>query len=977
MARNGKHKSKELPRLGANTKAASAPGVSNAQNSPIEDRLFGAAEGGTNDIPGFFTRHRALTVLAAWASMYFLDKLDVLPIELFFFTFFSASLFANTFGVSAVVFYTLATAISAISVAVMHFVPYVATSFLSSVVVYSFLTWELHGLDSVGIAMTAAMALGRLATPWCSLVPSAVRRLIAAYCTTFGAFWLAYKNISQVPSCIDILCGLFGIVPPAPPRVTISQVTDTSVCLMWDAGEPSGVSKSSLSHAGGLVERYEVEVNNRIVGGCGCFERSLLISGLEPGSLHRFRLWSISTDGCRSPSDPTLVRTNSRAEASVDNGDDSIPTSPNTDRLIVKAGMPLKELQSLREEIEAISRSAAEAETAAEVIQARVDEKRDLVQQQLHELREKKRTIEEKQASQKQVIQELKDEKRAVEQQRSSLEQEVRAVSLQKKKRLSDAKRRESRRAKRSADLDKLKQEIQKEGAEFQRCKGSLDNAIESAKQEISEMRGRLIEASKEKRELEEQVEHKRKTLEDQRAKSAQLEEKMRRLLKEKRKSLDAPRPAPAVLMDSSKPLRQATTPITSSELATARPGRRSPAHGVGSGDWARRLENRKSFDMIPRQLCKDLGPSGLSQTSVGGGAVYAPLLPQQALLRQKQNHRDTLYRQKPGPNSHPALPYSRTAGDGLSALTAVASPSLLSQSYHQTAVVDVQQQQQPLALGKAASYGTSVPSVPVVNPSPLGAGVTAFSGAPHINNAQSAREGGIPSVVAAPRFSPLPVPQRVTLMQSMVGPSAVSATPAMSAAASTSSRSSMLSVIPRSPSTAESSAFSILKDTDLAYPTPDRSRFSWGASPLREESSISTTSVDFTRLVGRRSVSPHKPFGEDTFESSRPQLTMSRFHTYFVQSKHSPPDGGLAAGRYGMPPGLDNHAQAASKQIQQHLDGNLEEQHQHQQRQQSALEMTTGILSPPSHSEDDLRLVHHCQSSDRAMEAAHCDLDA
>ncbi|KAJ1739344.1 hypothetical protein LPJ68_004766 [Coemansia sp. RSA 1086] len=205
----------------------------------------------------FFSRHRATTALVAWAGVSIFDTADIrMPAEWLVFTLFSFSVFAQVFGMSILLFVALTTAMAVLNVLMYYLFPFSVTSLLSTLVVCMLLVRGVHGLDTKGWAVTALMSLSRLSTPWCEILPDYLQAPVAAYCASFGILWIVYHSSSRLERLIDPLCLLLGVIPPIAPRLSLVEVGNSSVIVSWStdlsllaAAEPEASRNSSSSLA--------------------------------------------------------------------------------------------------------------------------------------------------------------------------------------------------------------------------------------------------------------------------------------------------------------------------------------------------------------------------------------------------------------------------------------------------------------------------------------------------------------------------------------------------------------------------------------------------------------------------------------------------------------------------------------------------------------------------------------------------------
>ncbi|RKP04437.1 hypothetical protein THASP1DRAFT_33798, partial [Thamnocephalis sphaerospora] len=130
-------------------------------------------------------RHKALTVLAAWLVVLLLDYCSYVPTEWFFFAYFTLTVLAQSveFGFPALLLFSASMVIA--DTVVFMTMPFGYLCLASSSVVHAFLVNGLHGLDTKGWLLAAAMTAARFYIPWYTVLPPTFMAPIAAHCTAF------------------------------------------------------------------------------------------------------------------------------------------------------------------------------------------------------------------------------------------------------------------------------------------------------------------------------------------------------------------------------------------------------------------------------------------------------------------------------------------------------------------------------------------------------------------------------------------------------------------------------------------------------------------------------------------------------------------------------------------------------------------------------------------------------------------------
>lgn len=458
----------------------------------------------------FFINHRSLSAMVAWAGVTVFDMLDLhMPAEWLVFTFFSFSVFVQTFGMSILLFIALTAMITVLNVTVFYTVPFAATSLFSTMVVCMLLVRGVHGLDGRGWALTAFMTLLRLRTPWCAILPGYLQAPIAAYCTSFGALWLTYHNSRRLVRLADPLCLVLGILPPTAPQIVVVDIAQDSALLTW---KPQSIPSSTDSVHNGTVRdaqvaRYEIELNGHVVGKCKAPEEQITIYGLAPATIYQIRLWAISNSRGRTPSMPVFVRTIDSEP--TENKD--LTAGDTQHQRQQRQKEPVVDTAALKAEVEQAQNTIDELEADISELQTKAEEEKNVLQKELAEWTDRRKVEDEAHAAEREKIRILEATKRRLENEKAQRDREM-ADALAKRQRALDRINEQERLAKeRLSKAKEIEDTIERELSNFSQRQAELKKEIVAMKAETERTNQELAQLSKEEAKLSAMAKNKRK----------------------------------------------------------------------------------------------------------------------------------------------------------------------------------------------------------------------------------------------------------------------------------------------------------------------------------------------------------------------------------------------------------------------------------------------------------------------------------
>ncbi|KAJ1945705.1 hypothetical protein GGF37_001561 [Kickxella alabastrina] len=566
--------------------------AANGSAGDEEDEISRMIEAWWDQILAFFVRHRATSAVAVWLGVYIFDTMDLhMPAEWLVFTFFSFSVFVQAFGMSVLLFTALTAAMTALNVVIYCFVPFATTSLLSTIVVCMLLVRGVHGLDAKGWAVTILMSMSRMHTPWCEILPDYLQAPIAAYCTSFGILWLAYHHACGLERLLDPLCMALGIIPPLPPRVSVVEIHSDSVLISWFApfsgGAPeiarsdtavaaqdaptlttqlstNGISpttstfdtspacRGTLSASGfsnpgpspmlsigrlitidrrllpeACVSKFDVEVNGNIVGSCKSSESYTKIDGLKPAAMYQLRVWAVSESRGRAPSLPVFVTTLAASEPQSREKDASAKN-----KAMDSAPVDIEQMQ--REIREKQQELLSKEQTIAE-LKAKADSERNQHQQAIAELRAQRKAEEKASTEQREVIREMEIQKRRLDKEKSKLAKAILDTQAQKKQALDKLRDRERQAEEHARNAKSLADTVEQERKDHNQQQAELNTTISTLKSEVQKATQKLDSLNCEQSELAEKLKQKRRELASQEKRNGEMGSQLNDTLQKQR----------------------------------------------------------------------------------------------------------------------------------------------------------------------------------------------------------------------------------------------------------------------------------------------------------------------------------------------------------------------------------------------------------------------------------------------------------
>ncbi|PIA16562.1 hypothetical protein COEREDRAFT_8349 [Coemansia reversa NRRL 1564] len=835
----------------------------------------------------FFVQHRATAAFAVWLGVFIFDIMDLhMPAEWLVFTFFSFSVFVQAFGMSVLLFTALTAAMTILNVAVYHLLPFSVNSLLSTVVVCMLLVRGVHGLDSRGWAVTALMSLSRLSTPWCEILPDYLRAPVAAYCASFGLLWIIYHSSSHLERLLDPLCLLLGVIPPLTPQVYIVEICDTNIVVGWpqDSGqcrsiavghdtcettnsicadssepvastlpassvplllEPTTAADQSLAgfgssandsivKLGGLVavdrrqlpeaqvSHYEVEVNGRIVGSCGHNDVATRICDLQPETTYQIRVWAISQSRGRAPSAPVFVKTLSTHESLAQ--DRSLLGQQNRHQSL--DGLPA-DLDVLNEEIVASEREIGELNESTEALKVKTETECGELQKAIAELRTRRKEEDNAKAAQRDMIREVEAEKRLLDKEKVKLKSEIAEIASRKQRALDRRRDMEKQTTDYLQSVDLIRAKMERERRDHVHEQAELKSTISELKLEIQKTNQRLDSLSEEQTDITKDLATKQTALAAQDTDNSALDATVKRLVRRRRQLRASQKEAATNVTRLQTEIGSLTSQLNEATL------HRKKLESL----VARRKQTSQNLSAIARPLPVHpsfIGTSGFDQRSlIMPERTYTPSYPGYSITSVPQNNYSATSRNNTGATSvwhkqasSNVAPFASHAPEAslLFSRSTEHSRTSTTTDHGYNSTLPRQSSEFGDLVGQLDRKGLAFVSGP---PASSSLTQSAFIGNDKFTSLSTVGAPGIPHNPVSTGSAAYTIPRPSSVIGSAVAaPSSVAGTVYGQHLQRVTlwENELLLPSSSLSTSTAESSALSILKDTDLAYPTPKRS---------------------------------------------------------------------------------------------------------------------------------------------------------
>ncbi|KAJ1994415.1 hypothetical protein GGI25_004426 [Coemansia spiralis] len=281
------------------------------------------------------------------------------------------------------------------------------------------------------------------------------------------------------------------------------------------------------------VSYYEIEVDGHIVGKCKPDNGYAKVQGLRPASMYQIRVWAISESRGRAPSLPVFVSTHSIKDPAAKDNSKSLRQRQNGEATPI-------DIDHLRKEIGASQLTIKELEGSISNLKERAEQERSRLQKEIAELRSKRKEEESAKSLQRDKIRELEAEKRQLDKEKALLEKEITAARARKQKSLDRIHEQEKQAAVYMRSAKTLEETMKRERRDHDQKQAELKSTIATLKAEVEKSKARLDSLSSQHTDLSEKLKSKRAELSAQDKRNADLNAKVREVDKKRQKKKEA-----------------------------------------------------------------------------------------------------------------------------------------------------------------------------------------------------------------------------------------------------------------------------------------------------------------------------------------------------------------------------------------------------------------------------------------------------
>ncbi|KAJ3108541.1 hypothetical protein HDU97_000823 [Phlyctochytrium planicorne] len=285
---------------------------------------------------------------------------------------------------------------------------------------------------------------------------------------------MAWKLMFLMYRRFDVFTGFFGISSPGIPIVTVREISDTSFKIHWwvppashttstnaanppaapflgtklgaplpDSAPPKSGTDSTDQSASSEsdVKKHLIEVNGLIIGESSKDEICVVVTGLNPETQYRIRVWAVSTKRLKSPSGGVLIKTlpakpavaeNAQTiEASASSKDETIQELDDThltpEAIKEKEALLDNEIDTLTVELEQLFRHQHEINVQMQSAEMQFKREEESLREELERLRESRKQGDLVRAEHKTRLKQLEDSKKELDTLKNRYEKEVKA----------------------------------------------------------------------------------------------------------------------------------------------------------------------------------------------------------------------------------------------------------------------------------------------------------------------------------------------------------------------------------------------------------------------------------------------------------------------------------------------------------------------------------------------------------------------
>ncbi|KAJ1724827.1 hypothetical protein LPJ53_000963 [Coemansia erecta] len=279
------------------------------------------------------------------------------------------------------------------------------------------------------------------------------------------------------------------------------------------------------------IAYYDVEVNGHIVGSCKPSESYSKIQGLKPATMYQLRLWAVSESRGRAPSLPIFVSTLAHSQI---HSDDQCSSCPHH----IDGSSPEK-IEHMRSSIQQTEKSLKDFETTISDLRAQSEEERSKLQKEIAELRAQRKAEESSRAAQKERIREMEAQKRSLDRDKAKLSKDISDAQAQRQKTLEKLRDQEMQAENYLRNAKSLEATMERERRDHSQQQAELKTTIGALKAEVQKAKQKFDSLSTEQSTLSEKLKHKRSALAAQEKRNTDLDTQLKDAQKKRRQIME------------------------------------------------------------------------------------------------------------------------------------------------------------------------------------------------------------------------------------------------------------------------------------------------------------------------------------------------------------------------------------------------------------------------------------------------------
>ncbi|KAJ1820026.1 hypothetical protein LPJ75_001044 [Coemansia sp. RSA 2598] len=266
------------------------------------------------------------------------------------------------------------------------------------------------------------------------------------------------------------------------------------------------------------VARYDIEVNGHVVGSCKAADSYTKIQGLRPAAMYQLRVWAVSQSRGRSPSLPVFVSTLTSAQSQMREND-----AAGHLKQTGEDGAPV-DVESLRLQIQKSQENLHEMEAVITQLRAQSEKERSKLQAEISELRARRKMEESSKGQQRDKIRDMEAQKRKLDREKTKLAKEIADAQAQKQRALERLRDQEKQVQSYIRNAKTLEATMERERKDHDHQQAELNSTISALKAEVEKAKKKLEALSGQQSDLAEKLKRKRAVLSAQEKRNAELD---------------------------------------------------------------------------------------------------------------------------------------------------------------------------------------------------------------------------------------------------------------------------------------------------------------------------------------------------------------------------------------------------------------------------------------------------------------------